>query len=388
MEENALYDVAIAHCAEYEPEACRRALEEAIAAVDGLCWLRPGMKVAVKVNLVSFLRPEAAATTHPVLLCALVDLLRERGASVVVGDSPGGIYNNLYVSRVYHATGMEQAQTHGAVLNRNSAQAEASYPQAVQASDFSYTQYLDEADAIIDFCKLKTHGMMGMFAAAKNLFGAIPGTLKPEYHFRFPEPMRFADMLVDLDEYFHPALSLCDAVVGMEGNGPTMGTPRAIGAVLASRSPHRLDLAAAALIGLSREQVLTLEAAYRRGLIPESVAGLSIHGDLASHTVPDFKTFEALGSLFFERDGGGVFDGAVARFMRGFAAAIPLVNRLVCVGCGECARVCPAQAITMRRRLPAIDRSRCIRCFCCQEFCPKGAMQVHRRALARLLQKL
>ncbi len=76
----------------------------------------------------------------------------------------------------------------GAELNRNFAQAQATYPQALAARTFQYTQYLAEADAIIDFCKLKSHGMMGMSAAAKNLFGAIPGTLKPEYHFRFPDP--------------------------------------------------------------------------------------------------------------------------------------------------------------------------------------------------------
>ena len=58
--------------------------------------------------------------------------------------------------------------------------------------------FANGADAIIDFCKLKTHGMMGMSAAAKNMFGIIPGTFKPEYHFRYPDHKDFAKMLVDL----------------------------------------------------------------------------------------------------------------------------------------------------------------------------------------------
>ena len=65
---------------------------------------------------------------------------------------------------------------------------------------FRYTAWLDGADAIIDLCKLKTHGMMAMTCGAKNLFGAILGTVKPEYHFRYPDPMDFARMIVDLDE--------------------------------------------------------------------------------------------------------------------------------------------------------------------------------------------
>ena len=67
------------------------------------------MRIAIKVNLVTFAKPEKAATTHPGLLCALVKMLAARGADVVVGDSPGGLYNAAYVNRVYAATGMRAA---------------------------------------------------------------------------------------------------------------------------------------------------------------------------------------------------------------------------------------------------------------------------------------
>ena len=60
--------------------------------------------------------------------------------------------------------------------------------------------------------------------------------MKPEYHYKYPKIEDFADMIVDLCEYFKPCLCLCDAVVGMEGNGPTQGTPRAIGAMRVGRT--------------------------------------------------------------------------------------------------------------------------------------------------------
>ena len=84
-------DVSIVSCPSYAPEVCRQALEAVLAPFGGLDWVRPGMKIAVKANLVSAMKPEKAATTHPVLLAQLGAMLAERGAEVVIGDSPGGL---------------------------------------------------------------------------------------------------------------------------------------------------------------------------------------------------------------------------------------------------------------------------------------------------------
>ena len=380
-------DVSIVPCTSYDPALCRQALEAVLAPFGGLDWVRPGMKIAVKANLVSAMKPERAATTHPVLLAQLGAMLAERGAEVVIGDSPGGLYNAAHVGAVYRAAGVEEAEGPGVRLNRDFSQAEAHFPEAKVARRFQYTRYLDDADVILDFCKLKSHGMMGMSAAAKNLFGVIPGTMKPEYHFKYPDPADFARMLVDLNEYFKPRLAIVDAVVGMEGNGPTAGTPRPIGALLAGPSTHRVDLACAALIGLRREDVPTLEAAYERGLIPASADGLEISGDLAAFTLRDFQNVEVHNSHLFTGRLPGPLGKAQSRVLQALLGSRPQVQRKLCVGCRKCEQICPAKAIRMEQKSPVIDRSRCIHCFCCQEFCPKGAMQVHRTALARLLNR-
>lgn len=271
-------DVVIAPCADYVHATARTALEQALAPLGGLDWVSPGMKIVIKVNLVTAAKPEEAATIHPGLLCALVELLTERGADVVVGDSPGGLYNASHVNKVYTATGMKAMERYGGRLNQNFEEREAKFPEGRVCRQFRYTAYLDEADAIIDLCKLKTHGMMAMTCGAKNMFGAVPGTVKPEYHFRYPDPRDFARMIVDLDEYFKPRLTIVDAVECMEGNGPTGGTPRHMGALLAGESPHKVDLVCAGLIGLKREEVPTLEAALERGLIPASAEELTVEG--------------------------------------------------------------------------------------------------------------
>ena len=377
-------DVSIVRCADYAAQTCEHALRQALAPFGGLEWVQPGMRVVIKANLVSAMKPEMAATTHPALLAALTRMLRERGAQVVIGDSPGGTYAAPHLNAVYRACGLAEAEAAGAELNRDFSQIEACLPEAKAAKQITYTGYLEKADAIISFCKLKSHGMLSLSAATKNLFGAIPGTIKPEYHYRYPDPMDFANMLIDLNEFFAPRLYLVDAVEAMEGNGPSAGTPKYMGALLAGTNPHKIDLLCASLIGLEAKNVPTLRAAQERGLTPESADALEISGDAAAFACRDFVTVQrGTGTDFGAQKGKllGTLAGGILR-------ARPGLKREACVGCGVCRDICPAHAIVIAQGKAKIDRKACIRCFCCQEFCPKGAMQVHRTWIARIAGKL
>ncbi len=379
------YDVSLAPCGAYEDAQVEAALREVLEPIGGLDFVQPGMTVGVKLNLVTAMKPESAATVHPAVVCALVRLLREKGAEVVLGDSPGGIYSAPYLKVVYEVCGMRKAESLGARLNDDFSVTEVRFPEGAKAREFPYTAWLGKVDAIIDLCKLKTHAMMGLTCAVKNFFGSIPGTQKPEFHYRYPRAEDFADVLVDLYEYSGPRLCICDAVIGMEGNGPTMGEPRRIGCLLASRSGHMLDAVAAGLIGLKPREIPTLRAAAARGLLPEDPAEIRVWGDPARFTLPDFKTVPAQTSVFFMVLGDGI-PGKIADFVAArILTPFPKLEPSACVGCGKCAGVCPAKAITMRKGKPHIDRKVCIHCFCCQEFCPKGAMRQGRRALMKLL---
>lgn len=377
-------DVSIVRCADYGEETCERALREVLLPFGGLDWVRPGMRVVIKANLVSAMKPEKAATTHPALLAALTRMLRERGANVVIGDSPGGTFAAPHLNAVYRVCGLSEAEAAGAELNRDFSQKEADLPGAHTAKHITYTGYLDGADAIISFCKLKSHGMLSLSAATKNLFGAIPGIIKPEYHYRYPDPMDFADMLIDLNEFFLPKLYLVDAVQTMEGNGPTAGTPKYMGALLAGTNPHKIDLLCAKLIGLEAKNVPTLRAAQERGLTPASAEELEVSGDAEEFVCKDFVTVQKGTGTDFGAQKGKLLGAAAKTVLR----ARPKLKRSRCVGCGVCRDTCPAQAIVIEKGKAKIDRRACIRCFCCQEFCPKGAMRVHRTWVARIAGKL
>ncbi len=376
--------VAVVPLKSYE-DGARAALECALDTINWKQYISPGMRVAIKANLVSAMKPDEAGTTHPTLICALVDILKEYGADVLIGDSPGGLYNSVFVGRVYNATGMHEAEAHGAALNKNFSQSEAHFPEGRVLKEFTYTSYLDDCDVIINFAKLKSHGMMGMSACAKNMFGTIPGIIKPEYHYRFPNYDDFADMIVDLDEYFKPVISIADAVVGMEGNGPTAGTPRHMGCIIASHSPHNADMICAKIIGFTKEELPMLMAAHRRGLVYDRAEDVPTLGDPDALIVSDFERVVERRSMEFSGNGKNKLKVLFAKIASRLLRTKPVLKADMCVGCGVCANICPAKAIVINKKKKAvINRKTCIRCFCCQEFCPKSAMKVHRAFFASL----
>jgi len=387
METQAWKPVAVAKCDDYTPELCRHAIAEIAAKMPVLQNIKPGMRIIIKANLITLMRPEKAATTHPALLAALVAYLTQKGAFVSIGDSPGGPFNKAYLESVYRTTCMTEAEKAGAELNMDFSVKSADFSAAVAAKSFEYTGYLDNADMIINFCKLKTHGMMTMSCAVKNMFGVVPGLTKPAYHYQYPDYPSFANMLIDLNEFFRPAINIVDAVIGMEGNGPTAGTPRRIGAVLASESPYTLDLVCAGLIGLTISDVPTLKAAFDRGLAPQTAEECPQLDQTQAYCIPDFKAAASRLEMAQFISSGGPLAGIINTEAQKILAIRPMLSRSKCVGCKKCARLCPAHAIEMKRGKPHIRTDACIRCFCCQEFCPEGALIARRSKAGNLILK-
>ena len=114
--------------------------------------------------------------------------------------------------------------------------------------------------------------------AVKNLFGCIPGLDKAQYHLKVPDRDDFGAMLVDLMLACKPALAVMDAVVGMEGDGPAGGSPRHIGALLASADCLALDVVASAIAGLDPKEVYSNKAGLRGGRCPGSADEVQIVG--------------------------------------------------------------------------------------------------------------
>ena len=371
-------------CKTYGKNELQKATHHLFQELGGLNrFVQSGQKVLLKVNLLMKKPPEAAVTTHPSLVEAVAREIQDLGATVIIADSPGGPFNKNWLQGIYRESGMEAvAHETGARLNWNFRQKDYFFPEGKILKHITLAQIIKEVDVIISIAKLKTHGFTIYTGAVKNLFGTIPGLLKADYHLRMSDVRDFSNMLVDVAEYVKPQLSIMDAVIAMEGAGPSSGDPKQVGFLAASTNPHALDLACCHLIGLAPTQVFTLQKAIDRNLIPKHFRELDIQGVEQKNLDPiPFKVPASSRSSHVPIP----LPAALDRFFYTILRPSPEFIHEKCVGCGLCARNCPAKCIQMIEQRPVADLSRCIRCFCCQELCPYHAVEIKRGKLSRLL---
>jgi uncharacterized protein (DUF362 family)/Pyruvate/2-oxoacid:ferredoxin oxidoreductase delta subunit len=285
--------------------------------------------------------------------------------------------------QLYRVSCMDEVATAtGAELNLDCAAVEVPCPDGVLIKRLDVMRAATEVDALINLPKLKTHGLLRYTGAVKNLFGLVPGRIKLGYHTKLQDTRRFSEMLLDLAQWAHPVLTIMDAIVAMEGEGPAAGTPRHLGVILAGEDTSAVDLTALEIIGMDAQTVPTVRAAIQRGLISGRFSDIEIAGTLLDAVrVDDFYAPQT-----------GTADvllsppGPRRWLERQFVARPRATPR--CTGCGVCAANCPAEAIVIQARRARMDLGRCIRCYCCHELCPQHAIELRRSVLARLIARL
>lgn len=331
--------------------------------------LSPDTKVLIKPNLVTPRKPETATTTHPELVFAVVKWLHLHGVrNITIADSPGGIYTPQTLKNTYNMCGYNCIGAFAA-LNYDTSWQTVHCDTSFRNRSFNIITPVIEADYIINMPKLKTHSMMTLSGAVKNMFGTIPGLQKPEMHYRWPDTHDFANMLIELTLLLKPNISLVDAIVSMEGNGPNSGDKKHTGVTFAARDPFTLDKVMADFMGL--ENPVILQEYESRGLLHEP----QIIGDSIEST--RFKLPDTA-SLDFTDKVPSFLRVPAKRIMSKALHAAPKANSRKCIGCGKCAESCPPHIIKIRNRKAHFSAKGCISCFCCQEMCPVHAISVKR----------
>jgi uncharacterized protein (DUF362 family)/NAD-dependent dihydropyrimidine dehydrogenase PreA subunit len=376
--------VALIKCHAYDENIVDTAVREAIDQIGGLAsYIHAGQRVLLKPNLVLGAPPETAVCTHPAILKAVALLVLEIGAQPYIGDSPGGPFNAAWVRPMYRKAGwLTVAQETDAVLNTDFTDSYVSIPDGISIKGVELANFVKSADAIITLPKLKTHGLMHITGATKILFGAIPGTEKLAYHAKFPTRDQFADMLIDILFFLRPTLSIMDAVEGMDGTGPTAGTPFKIGAILASTDSVALDIVAAHLVHLDIQDIPPIQAAIRRGISSGKVEDINVVGtSLDNFKIHGFRPPGTHGHRYSILNTLGSNLRSVAKDS---IVAAPHATD-ACIACGICARSCPVQAITISEDRAIMDLNKCIRCYCCHELCPQRAIELKKPLLGRII---
>ncbi len=374
--------VALAQVASYDADAIAGAMHACLEPFGGMSqFVKPGQRVLLKPNLLGPFPPERAVTTHPAVLEAAIALVQAAGGQAVVGDSPG--FGTLR-SAAAKAGLLAVIEATGAELADFDTPCEFECAENTVGRRLTLAKAVRDADVIITLPKLKTHVQMILTAAVKNQYGLIPGMLKGQWHFRLQDRRWLARLLLDINRIARPALAIVDAVTAMEGEGPSSGTPRQIGALLAGPDLVAVDVVACRLIGLDPAAVPAITAAREAGMPGTAMDTIEVVGDdWQTVAVADFanvtELLDVLRILPLPR--------AWLERVRSHWTARPRIDGGRCVECGICRRGCPVSPPAIdpeRAPRDRVDDRSCIRCYCCHEFCPEKAIFLQRSWLNRL----
>lgn len=362
--------VALAVCHDYATNTVADAVARLLSALGGLARFGlSGRKVLVKPNLLTDRPPEAAVTTHPEVIRAVVRQLRAAGARVTVGDSPASA---VRLQQVWERTGVAAlcAAEQVPLLNLEQGGSRAIHQ---NGHAFHVANAVLDADLIVNLPKVKTHVLMTLTCSLKNLYGVLPGYHKTQLHKAYPTPRSFAGLLRALPAQLPPQLCLADGVIGMEGDGPSNGTPRTLGFLAASEDPLALDLAICRVLHLDARRVPYLADLARA---PIGDSGRLLGDNLATLGAPRLRLPSTWRSRLLPRP--------LVRLFAPWVWVRPAFTS-ACVACGRCVQACPVQALTLAPgERPLLNGAICIGCCCCHEVCPAQAIAMRCSPLLRL----
>ncbi len=316
-----------------------------------------GKRVFIKPNIVIGKPPEHAATTHPLLVEAIVESCLKRGAEeAAVGDNPGG-GEHLVRSAAETAGFLPLLEPYFKDVSAESRAVEVN--STLRASVPVSTAFLD-ADILINVPKFKTHPMVGVTGCIKNMFGVVPGLEKARLHTLTSKIHEMAHFFIMLYAAVTPDLNIVDAVLAMEGEGPSHGEPRHLGKIIAGDNGAEVDVVLGAMLGLPTDKMRFFKTIEQEGLGKIRLEDINVMGvfeplkDFALPSINALSTEDL--KLLFKHHG----------------QLKPELNEDDCTLCGRCVEVCFAAALEMQE-YPCIDYDKCIACWCCYEMCPEGA---------------
>lgn len=361
----------------YDLKEIKRIIEKIFQKSGFTEELIPGKTAFLKVNLLRASHPDKAVTTHPIFVRGVAEVLLKYGLRVIVGDSPAGPFTIFSLKNIYKECGLiKELEDIDVEFNYNTEVVNVRCDNSLKLKEFETFKALLDADLIINLPKLKTHTMMRYTGAVKNMFGAIVGLTKANYHMRLQRADNFAHHLVDLVECIKPDFNLMDGIVGMEGDGPSSGDPINSGIILGGKNPHAMDKVAIDFMGYEEEEIYTVKYARDRGLFDE----IDLIGN---RVIPmNFKEPKGTQVTFLPPN----LPKFIEEILLDALKANIVFDRKKCISCGDCKRSCPADVIHYdKEKLPYYDKKGCISCFCCHEVCPVEAIDAKNPIFAKIL---
>jgi uncharacterized protein (DUF362 family) len=235
-------------------------VKEAVAA----SGLRGKKRIFIKPNLS---HPEylPGVVTSPEVMRQVVGLLRDGNSEVIVGESNGF---NYPCWTAFDKTGVQAAvqEAGGSVINLSEDKVvEVKFSGNTPLKRLYLPKTILDADAVVDLPLMKTHEFMAYSGAIKNLFGCVPSNKRIYLHPYLPEVFYWLYML------FKPQLTIMDARIGIEGNGPTKGKPVKMDLMLTGTDALTVDIVAAEVMKLNWEETYLNYIAKKAGFNADAI---------------------------------------------------------------------------------------------------------------------
>ncbi len=231
-----------------------------------------GKRILLKPNLVET-RPGAEhINTHPLVVRAAVEAFLQLGAArVLVAEGVGHRRDTLLV---LEESGLAQVLFEDRIrfvdLNVDSVFTVPNQNRATDLATLTFPDTLKQVDWVVSLAKMKTHHWAGVTLSMKNLFGVMPGS-----YYGWPKNVLhqagIEGSIVDINTALKPQLTIVDGIIGMEGDGPIMGTPKPAGVLVLGRNLPAVDATCARIMGINPHRLRYLAlAAGRLGPIREA----------------------------------------------------------------------------------------------------------------------
>ncbi len=240
----------------YDVTLIERSLEEAF---DALQYSLGGARTAfLKPNIVRPGAPATAMITHPAVVEALVNVLRRRGVSEIAVGEASSVGVDVQESFRVSGYGALCRRLGVPLLNLNEVERR---EVRWMYGRLRLPRVALESDLYINCAKMKTHFHTTVTLGVKNQKGLL---LPEDKQFDHLE-VRLHPALAEYARLAPPHLTLVDGIVGMEGEGPTKGKPKAVGVIALGTDIYETDFACSSFMGVEPMQVRHLAYAVERG---------------------------------------------------------------------------------------------------------------------------
>lgn len=224
-----------------------------------------GKRILLKPNLIESHIGQVHVTTHPLVIRGAIEaFLRMGAAQVIVGEGPGHSRDTL---RVIEEVGLVDVLAEDRItfidLNQDDLYTVPNTNKASRLQALTLPETLRRVDWVVSMPKMKTHHWAGVTLSMKNLFGVMPGIV-----YGWPKNVLhhagIEGCILDIIATVKPHFAIVDGIVGMEGDGPIMGTPRYAGVIVMGRNVTAVDATCVRIMGYDPRNVSYLREASRK----------------------------------------------------------------------------------------------------------------------------